>query len=91
MADVPNVYENCLINVYPNPARDVLNISWKGITEGEIRVNIVDMTGKLFSSTTMPAMPGNSVIMIGNLPAGVYICVLHNAGCRYYSKFSVLR
>jgi hypothetical protein len=91
VADVPTVYNNCIVNVYPNPASSILNISWKGMPESDVRVNIVDMAGKVYSSTSMPSMPGNSTILIGDLPPGVYVCVLHNAGCRYYSKFTVLR
>jgi len=91
IAQVPTVYNNCMVNVYPNPANDILNLSWKGMKEGEISVNIVDVSGKVCSSKSMPSMPGNSTVMIGDLAPGVYICVLQSGGCRYFNKFVIMR
>jgi hypothetical protein len=91
VAQVPPVYENCIVNLYPNPANEVLNISWKGVSEDLIKVSIVDVSGKVCMTKNFASMSGNSTLMIGHLAPGVYICLLQSGACKYYSKFTVIR
>jgi hypothetical protein len=91
IAQVPTVYDECLVNVYPNPASEVLNVSWQGVYEKEIKVNIVDVAGKICVSKQLDSSLGNSSVMVNTLPSGMYICVLHADGCKYYRKFTIVR
>ncbi len=91
IAQVPLVYENCIVNLYPNPANEVLNISWKGVNEDLIKVSIVDVSGKVCMTKNFASTSGNSTLMIGHLATGVYICLLQSGACKYYSKFTVIR
>jgi len=52
------------INLYPNPAPDIINI---GTTESLVKVEIYDINGGLVLKSTEPA------ISISRLPAGVYV------------------
>ncbi|MBX2907566.1 MAG: T9SS type A sorting domain-containing protein [Taibaiella sp.] len=91
IASTPDTYNSCEIKVYPNPASNVLNVSWRGIASGEVDLRVVDMTGKVCVTVSAAAMPGNSTVMINHLPPGIYICMLQSGTCKYYSKFTVLR
>jgi hypothetical protein len=91
VANTPDVSKECKVIIYPNPAGSYLSVSWTGIPEGEVELKIIDMAGRQCTSTTLPAIPGQTTLSVGNLAAGVYICMLQNGVCRYYSKFSVVR
>lgn len=91
VASTPDAYKTCEISVYPNPANNVLNVSWRGLDADNVEVRVVDMTGKICASMASAVLPGNSTVMIGHLAPGVYICMLQSGGCKYYSKFTVVR
>lgn len=68
-----SVLKSDIISIFPNPARDVINLEFKSdIFKGEARINIFSMKGELVYSQTMNLMPVN-VIPAQNLPAGTYI------------------
>ncbi len=92
-AQVPTYTSGASISVYPNPAGDFLNISWKGIHDSEVRelqVSVIDMTGRECMSRTAPVLYNNTQLMTRSLPAGMYICVVHAGAERFYSKFTIL-
>ena len=60
------------INIFPNPASDVLNIESKDITI--ITYKIIDVNGK-----TIQTNKANKSIEIDNLPAGIYILQLFDS------------
>lgn len=91
IAQVPPLYDECLVNIYPNPASEVLNVAWRGVYEKDIKVNIVDVAGRICISKQLDSSLGNSAIMVNSLPSGLYICELHADGCRYYRKFTIVR
>jgi hypothetical protein len=65
------------IIVYPNPAKEVLNIA----TDLEITVALYDMTGKLLRSKVT-----NKQIDLKNLPSGVYFLQINYNGNIYNKK-----
>jgi len=65
------------IIVYPNPAKEVLNIA----TDLEIDVALYDMTGKLLRSKVT-----NKQIDLKNLPSGVYFLQINYNGNIYNKK-----
>jgi hypothetical protein len=60
------------IKVYPNPASDVVNISFEEPLEGEINVSILDSQGKLVKKDMIEAAITEKQINLQELPAGVY-------------------
>lgn len=57
--------------VYPNPAKDLLNIEISGTTSGKAEVMLYDLTGKQLKQMTLQGATGQ--INISDLPQGVYL------------------
>jgi Secretion system C-terminal sorting domain/FG-GAP-like repeat len=80
------------MKVYPNPANDVLNVSWYGLAlQQTVQISIVNMEGQAFYSATVPAAAAHTTISTSGLPPGMYVCVLQQDGSRSYSKFTVVK
>lgn len=60
------------LNVYPNPANEVLYIDWTG--NDAVEFVLRDMTGRLLLQTKQTA-PG--IISLVGMPAGTYVAELH--------------
>jgi hypothetical protein len=65
-----NVFE-----VHPNPVRDAFRIELDNPYEGNVRIRIIDMTGKLIRQSNMNKLKGRTLmnLSIGDLPEGTYI------------------
>jgi aminopeptidase N len=73
------------INIYPNPASNLLRIDAEGFTDGVI--NIYDVSSKLILSKTV-TNPNNFHIMdISNLTEGVYLLELRQDNIIWNSRF----
>lgn len=60
------------VKVYPNPASDVVNISFDEPVEGEIAITILDSQGKLVRKDLIEATMTEKQINLQEIPAGVY-------------------
>ncbi len=89
---VPRVTgESAIINLYPNPAANSVNVSWSGNFQSSIKLSIINMQGQLVSSVDVSSSLQTYSIPLGGLPEGVYICMLQSGDNRYYQRVSVLR
>jgi len=88
---IPDVPENGRILVYPNPANDILTVSWSGIADLSVEISLLNMEGQIISSFKVPSSPCYSTIPLSALPNGMYICQVVSGINRYYSKFSVIK
>lgn len=63
-----------LVQVYPNPATDLVNIAIQANGEEQATLSIIDMTGKVIGTKTYNLTTGASVLSFNtaNTPAGVY-------------------
>jgi hypothetical protein len=61
-----------VIDIYPNPASDLINIKLTGETNGKIKLEIYDMQGKRLKNSPLYSDEVNS-IDIKNLKEGVYV------------------
>jgi hypothetical protein len=93
--DTPNVglRNNLLstadINVFPNPAHDVVNITVKGINKVPVTVTMIDMLGRTLLTRTYHDNQVKDTINISNLNNGVYFCEIKNAEGSRTIKFVV--
>lgn len=74
--------------LYPNPASNVVNVSFELPEAADVAVSVYDVTGRKMGSTPITNMlPGTREVMmpINALPAGVYNVVL-NAGSERISR-----
>jgi hypothetical protein len=60
------------VKVYPNPASDVVNISFDEPVDGEISITILDSQGKLVRKDIIEAAMTEKQINMQEIPAGVY-------------------
>ena len=63
------------IEVYPNPVKDILNVS--NSAGGNTVIEIVDATGR--KVLTRPLAGNRAALDLGHLPSGLYMYQLRNA------------
>ena len=86
-----DVVSPLLMNVYPNPVNNQLNIDLESIElSGMASVKIVDMEGRLVKSLTMDSSALNS-INVAELQTGQYLLQIHNAKYMIGKRFSVVK
>ncbi len=88
---VGKVDDRATVLVYPNPASDVLNISWAGTSGPYLEVSFINMAGQVLYSTKVVSGLARAQLSLSALAPGMYVCVLRDGVSRYYKKFTVLR
>lgn len=81
------------VKVYPNPAKDRLNISWNiptGINRN-VHVQLVSVTGQKFAERTFEVNARKGEIDISTLPSGVYYCVVRSGELSDVKTVSIIR
>ncbi|HEY9081852.1 MAG TPA: T9SS type A sorting domain-containing protein [Vicingaceae bacterium] len=65
--------QNTILNVYPNPAKDVVNVVFNA-SENENRISIIDITGKEVVKHQLNLVIGlnKTTVSLNNLKTGVY-------------------
>jgi len=65
-------------NVYPNPANDIVTITFSAMEEGAYNIKLIDMVGRIVKSETINANSGdNTYIMnLDGIAKGVYMIIL---------------
>jgi len=77
--------------VYPNPANDLLNISWTGISQPGLNICIFDAEGRIRLSKSINSSMSHTQVSVTGLQNGVYVCEIISGPNRYYNKFTILR
>jgi len=88
---VPSVNEKGSILVYPNPAKDVLTVSWSGVLQPEVQISFINMEGQALFKTSAPTSANHAALSVRMLPSGMYVCIVQSGVNRYYNKFTVVR
>ena len=70
--------QNPMLNVYPNPVGDILNIDLTGMEDTEGTLSILNLEGKIMISLQVNN-EGVLSLDISHLPAGFYLCRYNNA------------
>ena len=73
-ASQPIIGDSYIISIYPNPAKDLLNVEMELVQKQDINIRLVDMLGNELQSQS-EYCPGSlqTVMDIEPLPAGIYI------------------
>jgi len=74
------------LKVYPNPARDVLNIAF-GTTLQQVRFDIFDVNGRLVKTVEHKDAAQTQQINIESLPSGTYILIVNSGKDSTSHKF----
>jgi hypothetical protein len=67
-----------IVRMYPQPATDQLNISYRSYTEGMVTITIRDMNGKTVQKDTRAIQDGSQTIAVNTSPlrSGVYLVTI---------------
>jgi PKD repeat protein len=68
--------QTAALKVYPNPVKDVLNITYSGSTLNEMQIEIRDVMGRLVSSQKINGVESgqNISLNVSMLRSGIYLC-----------------
>ncbi len=88
ISEINNIFGKGNITVYPNPAKELLNIQFTDInTENEIILQLYDINGKLLQ--TEKTKNYNTTINLSNETAGVYILKILSGNSK--AEFTVVK
>ena len=76
--------------LYPNPAREEINIALDGLDKsysGNVEVAIYDISGKLQIKKTIDNLHGFATIDIRRLQPQLYFVVIHSENKLFTTKF----
>lgn len=81
------------IHLYPNPARDQLQVEFDLVQQGEWNLIISDLTGKVLSSQVVAGQAGRQTISLNtaSYAPGMYFVYFSNGTERMTRKFSIVR
>jgi|GEM_PF-1563322 len=77
--------------VYPQPARDVLNVHIETKTTAPLNYSIADAQGRLITQGAIKQGVKNLSIATGSFVPGNYFLILGNAGGKVAERFSVIQ
>ena len=83
---------NSTYSFYPNPASQIVNITYKGSSTADAQLMITDQAGRVVynGKLYMPSSSGVSTINISALPKGVYNLIIRAADGEHSSRLVVL-
>jgi hypothetical protein len=88
VVSVNDVVGKITFSVYPNPVRDVLNISINGVVNDELKVVIRDMKGAVVFTNSYKQTPSKLVaVPVKDLAAGTYFYEVTANGASSVNKF----
>ena len=77
------------INIYPNPAHDIINIDMKGSLENYESLQMIDMNGRTVQSLSISGRRDNIELPLSNLEKGSYLIRLVGKSGTLVQKISV--
>ncbi|MCL9804769.1 T9SS type A sorting domain-containing protein [Flavobacterium amniphilum] len=82
-----NSPETFKLKLYPNPSKDILNITGTNIPV-DMKVQIVDICGRIIQNTEARHINANHLqINVSSLSGGTYLVVMENQNQRYAKSF----
>ncbi|MFI5132238.1 MAG: T9SS type A sorting domain-containing protein [Chitinophagales bacterium] len=66
--------------IYPNPAKDIIQVQAIAATNTKMKVDILDLSGKLITTSAVSLQRGTNVITLDGLsdkPGGVYLAMVY--------------
>jgi hypothetical protein len=82
-----------VFSVYPNPANEVLNLSYQTELTERITISVIDMQGRVIRNEVLVAVPGANVFQVdtSSLIAGFYVIQVGSAELTHTKRFVVAR
>ena len=76
------------IQVFPNPTKDKINISFGSLQYKSAIIEIIDMSGKLISADTYQNISTSTIDLTGN-PTGIYFIGINIDGQKFNKKICI--
>ena len=69
------------VKVYPNPARDLVQVDWEAEVTSETLLRVVDAAGREVLQRTLPQTKGSNATTLStqNIPKGLYFIQINNS------------
>lgn len=80
-------FELADLKVYPNPAKDILNIEFTSEITGKTKFDIFNLNGRLVKTVNLESTDNHYQINIQDLASGAYILIINNEGGSNSHKF----
>jgi hypothetical protein len=88
----PVSFTEAKVNIYPNPAKDVINISWnEAFTSNALVLTVYNMQGQLVKTSTISNNQNTAKLNVGDLADGMYICTLQAGNAKAFGRFTLIR
>ncbi|MCL4106410.1 UNVERIFIED_CONTAM: hypothetical protein GTU68_030368 [Idotea baltica] len=81
------------VKIFPNPTYDLLNINYRSNNVSQVKINVLDMSGRSVMTQNSKAVKGSNTekIQVGDLNAGIYYIHLNNGEEQIIKKFVVIK
>jgi len=90
LTGIDNLYENNnVVNLFPNPAHDIINIQLNNEITGDLNMNIYNSLGEIVLSEIFNSKSNNYPIDISRFHKGFYYLNIYNDKNNYIKKFVV--
>jgi hypothetical protein len=75
---MPNTAQNNAFDVFPNPAKQIVNIRYKAMEKENIQIVISDLSGKEVYNKALTANAGDNEesIHLNGFNSGMYFCTI---------------
>ena len=89
IAEAESLNDN--LSAYPNPANDEITVAYKSKVNGNYRIKIVDIIGRIVNEESDKAIAGNNFhqINLNGITSGIYLLSVQQGDAVYYLKIIV--
>ena len=84
-------FESMKVNIYPNPAADLIAIQINGLVKDNLQVNLFDLSGKLIRNSTINSGSTIAYFDVQSVYEGTYIIQIENGNNITARKVVVVR
>ena len=84
-------HETATVRIFPNPAKEVITISWLNVNAVDVNIRLVNMEGQQLYTKTIPNNYHSLVIPVSELPNGLYVCEVLAGTAHVYQKVTIMR
>lgn len=76
-----------ILNAFPTPTRDYLNIEWSGASDTRVYINVLDLSGRSLKSFDSASEGSHARLDVSDLSKGLYILRVRNGGSSRTLRF----
>lgn len=82
------------IHIYPNPAKNNINISFNLKNQGQVRIKLSNMMGQMVKEVAIPKQASGNYhtsLDVSGLVAGVYSCIIEQGSMKEIQKVLIIK